>query len=310
MDIHAHAYHTSVQRQQPTMEATSSSNDCLQAEAGSCEKNFRILNKLISIVEKAEAMMESLENGKMMSKSFQEGTEENLLTSHIELEARLGFWNTDKKCFQAGVDRHFMERALGMLTSFDAWSRVTPWSEIQDFYYKDLSGQDLRTTVLYHDQEKKVCKIHLIKKTFDRHTVLVEGTDHPDIRISLSLEQEVDSELIPQIVQTEHVRIKQRKSFYYTPCGFSEPMWVFDMTLSWSGSCKAEAEKKQYSEAPIYEIECECLSPSAYRFYKQERRLFVVRSLLLKLLDFYYPPTDPPSTPNAETLLETISLAS
>ena len=269
----------------------------------------RTLNKLISIVEKAEAMMESLENGKIMSENYCEGVESSeMAASHIELEARLGFWKTDEKRFETGVDRIFMERALGMLTSFDAWSRVTPWSEMQDIYYKAINGENLRTTILYHDQDKQVCKLHLTKKVFDRHTVLVEGSDNPDIRISLSLEQEVNADMIPQIIQPDYVRIKQRKSFYYTPLGFPEPMWVFDMTLSWSGQTKAEAEKKQYSELPVYEIECECLSPSAYRFHKQERRLFVVRSLLLKLLDFYYPPTDPPSTPNAETLLETVKL--
>lgn len=262
----------------------------------------RTLTKLSSLVERAEAMIESVSS----SCVFASDCTQQL--SHVELEARLGYWNKNEKRFETGVDRLFMERSLNMLTSFDGWSRITPWSETQDLFYEDKNGKQIRTTVLYDDQNHVVLTRHLTKKVFESQTLLVEGCENPDLRISLAVEEEIHSNFIPEIVQPHHVRIKQRKSFYYTPLGFSEPIWVFDMTLSWSGNSKSETEKKQYSEAPVYEIECECLSPFAYRLQKQERRVFVANSILLKLLDLYYPVTDPPSVPNAKTLLTTIAL--
>jgi len=281
----------------------------------------KTLQKLESMIERAEALLDNLLDGRMIvygpngSSNIQHSNgsdnaspEITSTRSNLELEARLGHWNTEERCFHPGVDRFFMERALNMLNSFEAWSRVTPWSEMQDFHYTDQSGQTIRTTVFYNDKNKEIQTHHIIKKIIDRENVLVKGSDNPDIRISLSVEYEIDEAFVPEVVQPEYVRLKQRKSFFYTPLGFSEPIWVFDMTLSWSGDSKSDAERKQYSEPPIYEIECECLSPMAYRLHKQEKRTFVARSLLLKLLDFYYAPTDPPSTPNAETLFSTLTI--
>jgi len=270
----------------------------------------RTLHKLESIIERAEALMDNLIDGKMIVYGPDDDSQssENS-SSHLELEARLGHWNVEDRRFCPGVDRFFIERALNMLNSFDAWSRVTPWAEMQDFYYTDKSGQNMRTTVFYDDQSKQIRQHHIIKKVMNRETVIVKGSENPDIRISLAVEQEVDESLVPEVVQPNYVRIKQRKSFFYTPLGFSEPIWVFDMTLSWSGNTKSDAERKQYSTSPVYEIECECLSPIAYRLHKQEKRGFVARSLLLKLLDFYYPITEPPSTPNAESLFSSITIA-
>ncbi len=282
----------------------------------------KTLLKLESMIERAEALLDNLLDGRIIvygangssciSNNDNASSENSMHTStvsNLELEARLGHWNIEERCFHPGVDRFFMERALNMLNSFDAWSRVTPWSEMQDFHYKNQLGQNMRTTVFYDDKKKQIRKHHIIKKVIDRENVLVKGSDNPDIRMSLSVEHEIDESFVPEIVQPNYVRLKQRKSFFYTPLGFSEPIWVFDMTLSSSGNTKSDAERKQYSEPPIYEIECECLSPMAYRLHKQERRTFVARSLLLKLLDFYYPPTDPPSTPNAETLFATLTIA-
>jgi hypothetical protein len=81
------------------------------------------------------------------------------------------------------------------------------------------------------------------------------------------------------------------------------------MTLTWSGESKSDAERSQRSQSPVYEVECECLSPMAYRVHKHEKKGYVARSLIMKLLDFYNPLTDPPSTPNADTLFATLRLA-
>lgn len=273
----------------------------------------KTLHKLEALIERAEALMDNLIDGRIIvhgnNQEISAHINDKLTVSNLELEARLGHWNAEEKCFKPGVNRFFMERALNMLNSFDSWSRVTAWSEMQDFYYKDNSGQKIRTTIYYDDQNRQIRKHHIIKKVIDQENVIVKGSENPDIRISLAIEHEIDEAFIPEVVQPDYVRIKQRKSFFYTSLGFSEPIWVFDMTLCWSGKTKSIAEEKQHSEPPVYEIECECLSPMAYRLHKQEKRTYVARSLLLKLLDFYFPPTDPPSTPNAETLFSTLTIA-
>jgi hypothetical protein len=279
----------------------------------------KTLQKLETIIERAEALMDNLIDGRIIvygndheilsDKEIFTDVNSQSTVSNLELEARLGHWNVDEKCFQPGVTRFFMERALNMLNSFDSWSRVTNWSEMQDFYYENKSGQKMRTTIYYDDQNKQIRKHHIIKKVIDQENIIVKGSENPDIRISLAVEHEIDEEFVPEVVEPNFVRIKQRKSFFYTSLGFSDANWIFDMTLSWSGKTKSIAEQKQQNECPIYEIECECLAPLAYRLHKQEKRSFVARSLLLKLLDFYYPPTFPQSSPNAETLFETLTIA-
>jgi hypothetical protein len=103
-------------------------------------------------------------------------------------------------------------------------------------------------------------------------------------------------------VTPTHVRIRQRKSFYYSNQG-NESVWVFDISLTWSGNTKEEAELSQRNDLPTYEIECECLSPTGYRVQNGQTGEYVMRSLLLKMLDFYSPTTRPPSYPTVQTLL-------
>lgn len=303
-----------------------------------------IMAKLDSIIDRAEELINKLSENKMCLydynrtneylcqshnirgsekkndvdalKNHMSITEIPPLHTHMELEGRLGKWNAKEKYFSPGVSNLFMEQALNMLNSFDSWSKVTPWSEMQDFYYMNDSGQKMRTTIFYDDDSKEIRKCHIIKTVIHRETIVVDNhintissTDYPDIRLSLSVEQEIDESLVPVIVEPYHVRIKQRKSFFYTPLGFSEPIWVFDMTLTWAGDSKSSAESNQYTNTPIYEIECECLSPIAYRLHKHEKKSFVAHSLIMKLLDFFHPSTDPPSVPNANTLFESLKIA-
>lgn len=271
-----------------------------------------VIQQLKSIIDRTETLIEHLLN----NQSFEEGQQlvgpggndvkyngpQNMT---IELEVRLGHWNPETGKFTAGVSRFFMEKTLSLLQSFAAWDRVVNWVEMQDFFYKDLKGQTIRTSVMYNEETQQIETRHLIKKNFEQHTIAVDGSENPDIRVAVSVEQEVNSNVvpIPEIVTPEFVRIKQRKSFIYTPPDFQEPIWRFDLTMSWCGVTKAEAEQKQRTEAPIYEIECECLSPLNYRVQRQYDQESVAKSLLLKVLDFYCPPTDPPSFPNAYTLL-------
>lgn len=282
---------------------------------------MEVKTRLEHVVTQAESFTESLQHniGRManedMAVDSSQQQQQQHRTGHLELEGRLGRWDEGTRRFEPGVSRYFMNRALTMLTSFDGWSQVTPWVETQDFYYKCQDGRRVRTTVGFDETSDSLKRTHVVKTTVRKDTFLTsrscEGDDDmPDLRLSLAVEQPVSEQSLPVMVQPQYVRIKQRKSFYYTPAGFTEAMWVFDLTLSWHGDTKSEAENNQRSSVPKYEIECECLSPLAYRLHKQESKSFVAKSLILKLLDFYNQPTVPPTTPNAQTLFDQLRLAS
>lgn len=287
------------------------------------------LHKLEMIIEHAEELCQKISSqpnkaqwsvNKHSTSERGKPHETSMVNSHVELEARLGIWNENERRFVPGVSRVFMERALAMFNSYDGWTNVTQWIETQDFFYViDSVNAKVRTTVCY--ESGSIVKKHMVKTKMQQETLKI-NTRHdehirtfksenecPDIRISLSLEQEIDDDKIPEMVHPTFVRIKQRKTYLYAPHGFAKPVWRFDMTMSWCGDTKSDAEKTQRNEAPIYEIECECLAPTAYRLHKHEQEKYVAKSLLLKLLDLYNPMTEPPTMPDADMLfdlLETI----
>jgi hypothetical protein len=58
-----------------------------------------------------------------------------------------------------------------------------------------------------------------------------------DVRVALSEETQVGEDDVPACCKDKHpmrVRIKQRRSFHYTPKGATLPVWRFDFTLVWS----------------------------------------------------------------------------
>jgi hypothetical protein len=84
------------------------------------------------------------------------------------------------------------------------------------------------------------------------------------------------------------VRIKQRRSFLYTPSSAQQPVWRFDFTLVWSGRTFGQAQQRQQLEEPDFELECEFLDPASY-LSLQPDDLAVAEGLLVKLSDFLEP---------------------
>ena len=84
------------------------------------------------------------------------------------------------------------------------------------------------------------------------------------------------------------VRIKQRRSFHYTPKGAQIPAWRFDFTLVWSGKTLQAALHRQRILEPEFEIECECIDPVQY-FQAHQSDKEVAAGLLLKIRDFLEP---------------------
>jgi hypothetical protein len=66
-----------------------------------------------------------------------------------------------------------------------------------------------------------------------------------------------------------------------------EPVWKFDVTRSWLGNTKSEAERKQKeNDSTNYEFELECLNPRVLMCSDKHDSFYVMCSMLLKMSDF------------------------
>lgn len=171
-----------------------------------------------------------------------------------ELEARLGFVQDgrgqggsgeEKARFDNGVSREFMDRVLDLCEEWGDWTSLSGWSEMHDLIFRVGSTQ-MRTTVSYDasldEGVRKTVKKRIVGlKDFSYVSTLGgvprTGMLSADVRIALSEETVVDEESLPEWGKTRRplrVRIKQRRSFNYTPEGATKPVWRFDFTLVWS----------------------------------------------------------------------------
>jgi hypothetical protein len=217
-----------------------------------------------------------------------------------ELEARFGKWQGQH--FQSGVSKPFTEKILNMFDTFAQWSRVTDWEETHDYYYANHADQNVpmvRTTASFRTDSKtgrkRIVTEHIRK--YPRHKIdfqyvttspLVYPDFRYDLRICLNYEERVSEQELPSIVNPSSVRIKSRKSFYYKSEEFpsAEPLWKFDVTRSWNGASRTEAELKQKNGDIIYELELECLNPRGLMVSPQHDSFYVACSMLLKMKDF------------------------
>ena len=227
-----------------------------------------------------------------------------------ELEARFGRWCGQH--FESGVSKQFIEKVLAMFKTFPHWHNVSDWEETTDYYYINQQSssekkQTIRSTV--HPKPDPItgkatlAKEHIIKECIKKIDlqymekknnldysipVFTSQDCHYDVRICLNFERKVNPVDLPEIVNPNMVRIKSRKYFYYKsdefPC--QEPIWRFDITRSWSGNSRTEAELKKISEQTNYEMELECLNPQSLMVSPSHDSVYVICSLLLKMKDF------------------------
>ena len=257
------------------------------------------MEKCLSMYKRYEELKKLEEKKKKNSSSSSSNvtTDDHEMKTQIEFEARLGYWDDKNEIFNSGVDKNFILRALSLVDLYKGWSSVVDWHEIHDFFYKEKSsGDNLRTSVKFDLENKKIITKHIKKNTYDRLNLKFleecevkqqSFTSNPSIRLSLATEIPISASVVGEIVDPFFVRIKKRKSYFYTPAGFSEPVWVFDFTLSWDGVTKSEAEQKQKKKNPKYEMEVEFLSPLTYQLFKNESSEYVIQSFLMKIVDFF-----------------------
>ena len=236
--------------------------------------------------------------------------------------------------FHPGVDVDFMDKVLKAFDDFakeGGWdSYDEDWVPYTDFYYS-VEDHHLRTSVRYDYNEKRAKELEKDGVDLDslpvkvdeegnfEHPVAKMTTEHllkrkihdldlvtqpyesgslkpsfelvPDLRISVSDEKQVSAEHLPDTVDPEYIRLKQRRSFVLNK------YWRYDITRSWSGKTKAEAEQKQKGDAKrkggkdphvVNEIEIEMTNAEEYLNMENHDNKHVGLSILLKARDIVY----------------------
>ena len=229
-----------------------------------------------------------------------------------ELEARFGQWCG--QYFKSGVSKMFIEKILTMFSTFSGWSKITDWEETHDYYYtlkKNVENSVVRTTTFFRfdplsgkktitmEHIRKITKKKINLRFMDSYHAaetsgpeiqnLTFGNGKYDLRVCLNYEENLDHTQITEFINPSSVRIKSRKSFYCKSDNFphDEPVWKFDVTRSWLGNTKSEAEMKQKEgDLTNYEVELECLNPRLLMCAEKYDSFYVMCSMLLKMRDF------------------------
>lgn len=200
----------------------------------------------------------------------------------LELELRLGTLG-GRGSFVPGVSRDFMDTAIARLqTNPDC--TASEWAEHEDYFYSlDVDGkkEQVRTRVSFDPFEMKVGREHTIKK---RLGVATGQSGNLALRVVLSREVRVDEKSIPVSVETDIVRIQQRKKVSWSRDGKQgNAPWHYEFSITCSGATKSEAEGLRAKEC-VYELEIELDLASSYAVGHGAD--YLARSILLKAADF------------------------
>jgi len=174
-------------------------------------------------------------------------------TRNAELELRFGVFCNGK--FTAGVPHAFMD---SLLTDFVANDRAAngDWDVIQDFHYTQGSdGRQVRARATYDTSTLSVTCTRCRKSKLDEVIIASNRADGIAIRAVLSEEIPVEDDVACVVVKTDLVRIRQRRRFYEG----TARNWGYDLTYTWHGKNKTEAESNKELHATVYEVELDLL---------------------------------------------------
>lgn len=175
----------------------------------------------------------------------------------IELELRLGA--IDGQRFDPSISKADMDQLLRTLGSEDG----AEWRESHDVFFVD-GDRTVRTTVTFDDCDFTMATTHVVK---ERLGVI----DAPRYRVAWATETSVVRDSLPFAAEVQHMRIKQRRSIEVTPPEIQSPLWRYDFTMVWSGNNKQEAEIRQRTTEPRYELEVEVLPRGAHELVTYAR---------------------------------------
>ena len=198
-----------------------------------------------------------------------------------ELEARLGHLN-DNGTFIPGVARSHMDqliRGMDILVARETNEMKTEcdeWIEEENYYFTN-NQRKMRSRVSFDAQQLRI-NTTTIEKTIIKSIILKSHV--MDVRICLSKENVVAS--VPSIINTTHVRLKQRRTFTSNTSPF-----IVDCSIIWVGKTKTLAEKEQMSKEPLFEIECEFNNATIKEWMKkyEKNRNKMAKSFMYKIAD-------------------------
>ena len=231
---------------------------------------------------------------------------------HLELEARLGrvHMRADGSfAFESGVSAAFMARVLWKLETSAAWTCTGDWAQQVDRFYALPGGKPVRTTTRAVPSDASsaahasdcetldtsassltvshVSKTSVVVNTFKWNGPL--AAECYDVRVSLQRETPVSIKDLPVRVDVPHfIRVKQRKSFTYTPQGAAQPAFQMDVSLVFQAkTLDAAYELLRTNAVSSYEIELECINVAQYLAHIKQDTARLASSLLAKLCDFF-----------------------
>jgi len=174
----------------------------------------------------------------------------------IELELRMGR-ATPTGTFQARVTKQEMDAILRSVVAAagTTGTDTVEWHESHDVFFEH-AGDTVRSSVAFDTDTFSMHTTHAVKRR-------IACTDAPRFRVASASETPLQPQALPFATTVRYMRIKQRRSITVQPAELSAPLWRYDFTLVWGGVTKQEAELRQRSEPPTYEVEVEVLAAGA-----------------------------------------------
>lgn len=230
-------------------------------------------------------------------------TEYSKLNKNEKIEIEMRFGRMTDQGFQTGVTLEFFDKVVQMLEGCEKWYSTQDWTVVKDSYFfgYEPNSPMIRTAskiVRHSDQSCSIVPEHIRKYMLFKQNIRCHyhaaaawessSEGFYDIRLSVNKEETVDAQQLPAMVNTERVRFKNRKSFFYKSDSFpaQEPLWRFDVTCIAQGNTRQEAELNFRHKLFHYEIELECLNPRAIlRNQYPYDEMYVAYSMFLKMRD-------------------------
>lgn len=200
---------------------------------------------------------------------------------NIEFEARMGIIDVSSGKFSPGCSKEDMENLLGKFERAQCGTfEVSGWEESCDtFFHAPGISSQVRATSWGDSEKISYNCVNVVKTCISKIDTVSKQTPSLSWRIVLNIEQQLLTENLPTFVKPLYVRIKQRRSFTYMNPD-KTVSWRYDLTLTWSGKNKHEAEKSQITNEPKYEFEIELVYA-----HDDVSIDYLTESMLLKMCD-------------------------
>ena len=203
-------------------------------------------------------------------------------TNHSEFELRLGTDNAGHFISDVGFAVH--DDLLRQCSSNTSGQLVfQDWVQHVNYYFT-VNGTQLRTRTIPDPSTLELHSTCIHKLRKERVEVRCTGTPWR-VRADLSVEEPVSPETLPDTVLPDRVSLVHRSSGTYQGSQDQAPSWRYDLSVTWSGRTRAEAESNQRRSdlVPEYMVELEYIGgPEAVARCGAE---YVACSGLLKILD-------------------------